>query len=851
MPFLLVLAATQTRSYFDFRVEPGGGLFVECQGIPVVRGSSIQFYKPGWSKGYYSTNSNSQKIENIDGNTVRMSFTSDDKLAQGVVTYRKNGDKLQVHYDLTWNGDDQANLEISAGLLWSPAFERGALTADGKPARDLTGTSYKGEGMEERRFSPDASLYSFLTPIGAVSEHSSTPLTLFDGRGYNQDWAANLEYWWLGTTDLAAPKGKTESLDVEYQFSLLMAAKSTPFKGSLTAQPTSQALLPDTTRPPLIPKPDQASLDWDHPLVYTGALTFPAGEFDHLDLFKAALSRRFEVPVPLSVAKKVPFDAGISKMSFIPGGYRIKITDHSISVLGEEDEGLRDGLERLAAMAFISNGKICFPTGSLVDQPQTEWRGVHLFVGNQALPFQKRLWTRVLRPLGFNKVVLQCERTKWDSLPGIEGKLTMSKEELVRLFKMYRDMGVDPIPLVESYGHMEWLFANGKNLDVAFNPSSPYSVDPRKPATKALMDKLWDEIITTVRPSTVHFGLDEVDMIGMPKDPALETDMWAKQLGTLESIARSHNVGMMLWGDQCLAPGEAPDAALADDPKVAAERRSAIPRGCLIGDWHYLADSDPVAYRKTLETWRDAGMSPIASTWYQPRNIAGFNREAGLLHCGTLQTTWCGYDSTEAGMLDAYNQFTAMILAADYSWSARKELPETVGYDPSAVFRKMYFGAPSALTSKPGFDLTTPTPAREPFTIGQVRYGRPCKLLITSSLQDATGQHGLIQLVADVTASKLQFAMNTVVKAPEDGALVARVEIVLKSGKVIEKRLVYGVDVRSANDKGPLPLADRDASGLCSVSIDLGAPKTEVRAIEIIPANGYIGLSIKGIEATG
>jgi hypothetical protein len=146
-----------------------------------------------------------------------------------------------------------------------------------------------------------------------------------------------------------------------------------------------------------------------------------------------------------------------------------------------------------------------------------------------------------------NKVVLQCERTHWDSQPDIDTKETMPKEELVRLFQMYRSIGVDPIPLIESFGHMQWFFANGKNRDLALDPEHPYAIDPSNPKSLAAITKLWDEAIEALNPDIVHFGLDEVDLVGRKLGPKEKTEMWSTLMGALEKLSRAQKVQMMLW----------------------------------------------------------------------------------------------------------------------------------------------------------------------------------------------------------------------------------------------------------------------------------------------------------------
>ena len=341
-------------------------------------------------------------------------------------------------------------------------------------------------------------------------------------------------------------------MDWQIDTSGLIAAPSTEVvSAKLAAQADPAAYEVPEVHPPLIPRPKKSNLDWDHPLEITGAWAFPAGRFAHLGEFEAALERRFILP---KSEKPVNIDGGISKLGLVPGAYRITIRPTGISVVGEKDEGFRYGLQRIARLAFVKGGKVYVPTGDLFDEPVNTFRGVHLFVGPQALAFQKKLVERVLMPLGMNRVVLQCERAAWKSLPGTSTPDTMPLDQLVSLFKMYRDYGFEPIPLLESFGHDEWLFANGKNLDLAMDPKVPYALDPRKPRTKELMNQLWDEVIKLLQPETVHFGLDEVDMLGFPADTATKTALWKTQLATLGGIAKSHGVNMMLWGDELLGP---------------------------------------------------------------------------------------------------------------------------------------------------------------------------------------------------------------------------------------------------------------------------------------------------------
>lgn len=823
----MLFPAFQTPPAFDFRVEPGRGLTVVAGGVPLVRGSYFQVVSPNWKYSYYGSVGGPQKIEQVDNDTVRLSFKAAE--VEGTHTYHREGDHLKVRYEFKLTGDGPAIVELAAGLVWTPALAQGA-----KPVPSPTAP------IGGRRLGPDATTFGLAGPLGTLEGAASLPLTVFDARRYPQSWAEGKDVLWVGDLSLPLETGKTTTLELDWRIPTVAVSDPAPLKKKIAAVRIADARLPDEARPVLIPQPETDRLHYETPIEITGTWSLPIGEFDHFADFKAALARRFVLPTVSAKAKKIPIDGGISKLGVNPGGYRITIrADRGISVVGEEDTGLRNAAEKLAQIAFARDGKLWLPTGYLYDAPKVRWRGVHLFGGPKARAFQKTLWTKVLRPLGFDNVVLQCERTAWDATPGTATPITMTKAQLADLFGLYRNLGVDAVPLIQSYGHMEWLFANGKNLDLAMNPEVPYAIDPRKPRTKEVLGAVWDEAIAIAKPTKVHFGLDEISMRGWTGGDLFLTDTWNLQLGFLSGIAQRQGVEPMLWGDQALFGDEAPDAALAGTKGDAAARRDAIPKRAWIADWHYKADPRPETFVKVLQLWKDAGMRPIASTWYRPDNVRGFALAAGQMGAGLLQTTWAGYESTEAAMLENPAQFGAMVLAADYAWSGRKDKPNELPYDPNEVFRKMYFSRPSPLTPQPGTTLGGGTA----FTVGDVRF-QSLDLRTTSVLRPITDSGDSLEIETSAKGRELSLALATEVPA-EFGEAVGEVRIERLGAPAIVERLLYGRDIRALSDPEALSKGDRSPGGPSAFRIDLGKGAT-VTKIVLRPLNRYTGLRLMG-----
>ena len=817
----LALVTLQAKPAFEFSVD--SGLRVKVAGIPVVTGSWLQYYADGWTKGYYSTSNDQPKVKQVDPDTYLVEFSGYNGGATGQITYHRDGERLHVHYDLHWSGDKPAKIELTAGMISAQVVQNGTLTADGKPARSMAPTKYLIPSMEERKFAPDASEYVFDSPLAKVSVKTAVPTTLFDARGYDQDYAEGKSLFWCGALGLDVSKDKATTYDVDWQFHPNPVPEAKTNSLTLTSTQAPDVVSPDQTPPLILPKPKNNELKFDKPLPLTGAYDFPAGRVRFWEAdFLGGLVRRFEVPAKSKTPSIIRVDGGVSKLGFHPGGYQITVTPNSISVLGEEDEGLHNGLRRLAMLAFPKNGKLCLPTGYLSSNPQIAWRGVHMFVGPESRAFQKRLWERVLLPLGFNKVVLQCERTEWDSMPNMKGVAgNMTRQDLAGLFADYRAMGVEPIPLIQSFGHMEWFFQNGQNLDLAMNPSQPYAIDPRKPKANELLTSIWAEACGLLKPSMLHFGCDEVDMIGFPNDDSkLVTDLWIQQIGVLKGIAAKNNAQMMIWGDKGLAPSEAIDATNGDSTEEAAKRRAALPKGAWIADWHYKADSKIERFLPSLQLWKKEGFKPVASAWYQPDNVRGMDLAADVEKVGTLQTTWSGYYSSEPSMIQNWNQFSAMVLAADYSWSTRYDAVSKLGYDPGQVLRDLYFAKPRPVSAASGLQVYQGSPTGE-LSVKDLHFklGEP---ILLRSLLSAPQAPASIDLHFEAKGKHLAFLVDAVDQCDE-GERLAEFSMQSADGKLMWRQpIVYGQQVRASIDGGMTPLADR-INGMSVIEVQLPA----------------------------
>src|ERR1019366_8903946 len=357
---------------FEFKVEPQVGLTVIAGGIPIVQGSGCQIYAPGWARGYYSSNGYDQTIERPDSDTARLTFASGS--ATGTMVYHRDGSTLHVDETFQWNGDNPANVGVTAAKFWAPALAVSDFTADGKVMPSLSTTPDPKADMMKRRVAPDGVPLKFAGPWGTMSvAPRGAPWFLFDARGYPQEYAVGKSLLWFGLLEERLPKGVPVhfGFDITVEASQCAAAPPVRLEPKATALPNAEGAFDDDL--PFAPNPKRAVLTRQN-LELGGPFTFPAGRFFHFDEFLQTLAHRFDTHWPSSVARPLVVDGGIHDMKLPHEAYRIEVREDGFTVFGQDEPGLRHALRRLALMVKAHDGKLTLPIGTVTDWPSTPWR---------------------------------------------------------------------------------------------------------------------------------------------------------------------------------------------------------------------------------------------------------------------------------------------------------------------------------------------------------------------------------------------------------------------------------------------------------------------------------------------
>lgn len=811
------------------------GLFITVADVPVVQGSFLQTYEPGWTKGYYSSNWNDQTVTQVPGGA---DITFGSGQTKGKIEVRQQGDNLTILYRVQWDGPKLAHFEMSFGHLWAPAF------VDGKAPGDLSRVFTSKDTIEERTITTGTQ-FEFGSGFGSVDVDLSHPAVLFDARNYTGDFAEGKELLWLGASNVPLEPGKPVELKATWKITPRPKPVVQPVTMDVEPKSLDAAYGPDPEPLPAIPAIKETTVGGGKGFYWR---RFIVGDWPYrlrpqLDLLSKVMERRWE---SMGSETGGTLWGSIRNLDLPPGGYTLFSFNNRLEIVGQDEEGLRNGLLRAAEMSVAQDGSVVVPPMRLRDWPVVGWRGAHLFVGPKAREFHADLRESIFAPMFFNHVVLQCERTAWKSLPGTETPITMPREALAGLFEENRKAGIEPIPLIQSWGHMGWIFANNQNLDLAHNRAVPFGIDPRKPAARDLVTKIWDEAVELLKPKTIHFGLDEVDMRGWTKeDPELLTQLWEQHLPFLGGIAKKHGVEMMLWGDQLLAPGEAPDAMNGHSKAIAKRRRDAVPRGATIADWHYKNDANPAIYT-SLDLFKKEGLKPIASTWYRPENVRGFIKAAEKAKVGVLQTTWAGYESTLENMLAQPQQLEMYLLAGEYAWSGRPEPASAWRPSVTEILRRKLLSRPSPTASRPGKTFAWSEDTQF-IQIGRFRF----QLNEGQRLRSVLSEEGAKQpdertFNLDYPDGHVVALAVTVKQRVAHLKPVAEVIVTDEHGKTTKLILRQGEHVETA---GRQALRSAMASNLCAV--ELWLPETvRIEKVTVRALDATAGLAVHGITVS-
>ena len=392
--------------------------------------------------------------------------------------------------------------------------------------------------------------------------------------------------------------------------------------------------------------------------------------------------------------------------------YTVKVGD-TVVCAANTTAGLMNAVKTLQQLVRNQGGKVFIRGCEVEDYPALPYRGIHFFSGKDARELQLKMVRDILGALKINNIVYQCEYVMWEATrKAHHEKYGMTKDDARAVVEECERQGIEITPLINTFGHSEWLIANDAYRHLADNPEQPYAYDPSNPEVYKLTDRIHEEVLEFFKPRVLHIGHDEITFEGFPHREANKkvgvTELIMRDIKHHYEFLKARGVRTMLWGDMFLAPGEAPGAAHAESKESSKARRDALPKDVIIADWHY--GPNPVEGFISMKLFNDEGFDVLACPWFDPVNVVNFTRAAKLQYdatkhltgepgqrkgktYGILDTTWAGYSFGQESFDESQDQYAAYFLAAEAAWTGAEKSFEEMDLDYRAEFARMWSGS--------------------------------------------------------------------------------------------------------------------------------------------------------------
>ncbi len=197
--------------------------------------------------------------------------------------------------------------------------------------------------------------------------------------------------------------------------------------------------------------------------------------------------------------------------------------------------------------------------------------------------------------LGYDAILWELEaQVAWETCPECAGPETWSKDQFRELLAFSRKLGLEPIPLLQTIGHGEYVMSHAKyhsfREDATF--SDCYCVS--KPEVRAFLLRWiteYRELFGELR--YFHLGGDEAYRFGSCSTCATRDrlELYGEHINTLAKGLLADGIRPGIWGDMILA---------------SPDELEAISHDFLIWDWNY---SDGVEAPRAVRVWGKGAIS--------------------------------------------------------------------------------------------------------------------------------------------------------------------------------------------------------------------------------------------------
>ncbi|MGE5741224.1 MAG: family 20 glycosylhydrolase, partial [Candidatus Aminicenantes bacterium RBG_16_66_30] len=195
-------------------------------------------------------------------------------------------------------------------------------------------------------------------------------------------------------------------------------------------------------------------------------------------------------------------------------------------------------------------------TGFHIDMNIAQFRGPYL-----------RSALKALAAKGYNAIIWEVENNiRWETCPECVSPDAFTKAEFKDILAYSRSLGLEPIPLLQTIGHCEYVLKNERYKPLAEVPGRIDQYCPRNPEVVAFLTKWLEEYLDVFGPVRVfHLGADEAYTLGeCPRCRAFAaehslSELYIDHINAMSWPLIDRGIRPVIWADMVLHHPEALD----------------------------------------------------------------------------------------------------------------------------------------------------------------------------------------------------------------------------------------------------------------------------------------------------
>lgn len=335
--------------------------------------------------------------------------------------------------------------------------------------------------------------------------------------------------------------------------------------------------------------------------------------------------------------------------------YALSITEAGAAVSASSKENLAKGYFDLLKRIKIKktdSGIVFYAEECFVEKKfPVKFRGIHFCIFPETSLITLNKLIRFCAALQYTHINLEFwGMLKFDCLKELAWENAHTKEEVKAIIKEIRQLGMEPIPMFNHFGHASGSRVHGgKHVVLDQNPALCYlfgengwNWNYKSEEVLQLQSQIRKELYEVFGEGEyINIGFDEAYGYGDNVDTADEIALFLKN-----TVNQVLNEGRrpIIWGDmllnrELLASVDENDYICSAMEKVIAEKLiNALDKRVIIADWQYNTKKAPV---KTVDYFKALGFEVLGCPWESVENALSVSETVCNSDAlGVLETTW-------------------------------------------------------------------------------------------------------------------------------------------------------------------------------------------------------------------